>query len=339
MFEWKAREKPIVALSPMADMTDSAFCRVAKRLGAPVVFREMISAEGLVHGSERSFRMGAFDGEERPIVQQLFGADPKSMADATKMIDEAYRPDGFDVNMGCPVYKITSNFNGAALMKEPKLASDIIKAMRGATAAPVSVKLRLGWSRPDEVLEFIRVVEDAGAALVTIHGRTKEQGYSGVADWEMIGRAKERVSIPVLCNGDVHSPSAAVKALAVSKCDGLLIARGALGNPWIFAQIAAALRGEAWTAPTMAERIAVVREHARLHVTQYEEHADLVTFRKHLTWYFKGLPGAKAFRDRLVKVSSLPELDGILDELAAFNDERAVAEAERAVALPQACAV
>jgi tRNA-dihydrouridine synthase B len=327
MFDWKSLGKPIVALSPMADMTDSAFCRVAKRLGAPIVFREMISAEGLTHGSEKSFAMGAFHEEERPIIQQLFGADPKAMADATKMIDEAYRPDGFDVNMGCPVYKITSNFNGAALMKEPERATDIIRAMKAATPSPVSVKLRLGWSRPDEVLEFIKVVEAAGADLVTIHGRTKEQGYSGVADWEAVGRAKARVSIPVLVNGDIHAPEAAAKALAASGCDGVLIARGALGNPWVFRQIDASLRGEAWSVPTMAERVAVVREHARLHVTQYEEHHDLTTFRKHLTWYFKGLPGAKVHRDRLVKVTTIEELDAVLDDLVAFADAMPVVPA------------
>lgn len=314
--------KPIIALSPMADMTDSAFCRVAKRRGAPVVFREMISAEGLVHGSEKSFRMGAFDAEERPLVQQLFGADPTSMAEATRMIDSAYSPDGFDINMGCPVYKITSNFNGAALMKEPERAQAIIRAMRAATAKPVSVKLRLGWSRPDEALEFIKVVEDAGAALVTIHGRTKEQGYSGVADWAAIGAAKQRVSIPVLCNGDVHSADVAPKALEISGCDGLLIARGALGNPWVFKQIEDALAGRAWNTPTMAERISTVREHAQLHVAQYEKHADLVTFRKHLVWYFKGLPGVKIFRDRLVKVASLAELDAILEDILAWSAQQ-----------------
>lgn len=327
MFDWKTLEKPIVALSPMADMTDSAFCRVAKRLGAPVVFREMISAEGLVHGSEKSFAMGAFHEEERPIIQQLFGADPKSMADAVKMIDEAYRPDGFDVNMGCPVYKITSNFNGAALMKDANLATEIIRAMKMATPSPVSVKLRLGWSRPDEVLEFIKVVEAAGADLVTVHGRTKEQGYSGIADWEAVGRAKALVSIPVLVNGDIHTPDAAGKALAASGCDGVLIARGALGNPWVFGQISDALAGRQWSAPTLAERVAVVREHARLHVTQYEAHHDLTTFRKHLTWYFKGIPGAKVHRDRLVKVTTVEELDRVLDDLLAFVPAPALAAA------------
>lgn len=334
MFDWSVLKRPIIALSPMADMTDSAFCRIAKRFAAPVVFREMISAEGLVHGSEKSFAMGRFEPEERPIIQQLFGADPASMAEATKMIDEAYSPDGFDVNMGCPVYKIVSNFNGAALMREPELATKIITAMRAATTKPVSVKLRLGWSDPTEVLEFIKVVEAAGASLVTVHGRTKAQGYSGVADWEMVGRAKRQVSIPVLCNGDVHAPEAAVKALEVSGCDGLLIARGALGNPWIFRQIDAALRGEAWQAPTLAERIGVVRDHARLHAELCG--GDLVSFRKHLTWYFKGVPGAKEFRDRLMKVSAQEGLDAVLDAYLASHDASA---APPRVPVPQGAAM
>jgi len=323
MFDWSALKKPIIALSPMADMTDSAFCRVAKKFAAPVVFREMISAEGLVHGSEKSFAMGRFEQEERPIVQQLFGADPKSMGDAVRMIDEAYSPDGFDVNMGCPVYKIVSNFNGAALMRDAKLATAVIESMRAATTKPVSVKLRLGWQEPTEVLEFIKVVEAAGAALVTIHGRTKAQGYSGVADWDMVGRAKRNVSIPVLCNGDVHAPETAAKALEVSGCDGLLIARGALGNPWIFSQIDAVLQGLPYRTPTLAERAAVVREHAVLHAELYR--GDLVSFRKHLTWYFKGIPGAKAYRDAFMRVSTVAELEAALDRyLTEHGDARAV---------------
>ncbi|HTK05451.1 MAG TPA: tRNA dihydrouridine synthase DusB [Candidatus Eisenbacteria bacterium] len=323
MFDWSAQKKPIIALSPMADMTDSAFCRVAKKFAAPVVFREMISAEGLVHGSAKSFGMGRFVPEERPIIQQLFGADPKSMGDAVRMIDEAYSPDGFDVNMGCPVYKIVSNFNGAALMRDARLATAIIEAMRAATAKPVSVKLRLGWEDPTEVLEFIKVVEAAGAALVTVHGRTKAQGYSGVADWEMVGRAKRNVSIPVLCNGDVHTPEASVKALEASGCDGLLIARGALGNPWIFPQIDDVLKGLPYHVPSTAERVAVVREHGALHAELYG--GDLVSFRKHLTWYFKGIPGAKAYRDAFMRVSTVAELEAALDRYLAEYGDRTVA--------------
>jgi tRNA-dihydrouridine synthase B len=311
MFDWSAQQRPIIALSPMADMTDSAFCRIAKRFGAPIMFREMISAEGLVHGSEKSFAMGAFHETERPLIQQLFGADPASMAEATRMIDEAYSPDGFDINMGCPVYKITSNFNGAALMKDAPRATAIIKAMRAATTKPVSVKIRLGWSDPTEVLQFIKVVEAAGAALVTIHGRTKEQGYSGVADWEMIGRAKQQVKIPVLCNGDIHTADLAPKALEVSGCDGLLIARGALGAPWRFREIRQALAGVPITPVSEEERVTTVRDHAVLH---FAAEGTLVSFRKHLSWYFKGTRGAKAFRERFMAVKTVEDLLPILDE-------------------------
>ena len=317
MFHWNQLPKPIVALSPMADMTDSAFCCIAKQFKAPVVFREMISADGLVHGSAKSLTMAKFDQQERPIIQQLFGSNPQHMSEATQMIDQLYSPDGFDINMGCPVYKITSNFNGAALMKDPILATAIISSMKSATTKPVSVKLRLGWSEPTEVLEFIKIVEAAGADLVTIHGRTKIQGYSGVADWDMVGQAKAQVKIPVLVNGDIHTPAAAIKALKTSKCDGVLIARGALGNPWIFEQISAELIGQTWSEPALEQRISTVKEHARLHVALYDNEASLVTFRKHLSWYFKGSPGVKIFRDRLVKISTLTELDQILGEMIA----------------------
>lgn len=309
MLNWSALPRPIVALSPMADMTDSAFCRVAKRLGAPIMFREMISSEAIVRNNLASLAMGAFVPEERPLVQQIFGAEPATMAEAVRILDEKFDPDGFDVNMGCPVYKIVSNFNGAALMREPARATAIIRAMRSATDKPVSIKIRLGWSDPTEALEFIKVIEAAGAALVTIHGRTKTQGYSGVADWKMIGRAKARVSLPVLANGDIHSPEAAVEALRVSGCDGVLIARGALGNPWIFARIAAALNGSSLPEPTMTERLAVIRDHATLHQAQY---GDLVSFRKHLSWYFKGLPGAKAIRESLSRITTIADLDALL---------------------------
>lgn len=312
MFDWKALPHPIVALSPMADMTDSAFCRIAKRFGAQIVFREMVSVDGLAHGNEKTREMCAFHDDERPIIQQVFGADPGRMAEAVRIIDADFGPDGFDVNMGCPVYKITSNFNGAALMREPGRAKEIIRAMKAATRKPVSVKLRLGWERPDEVLEFVPHVEDAGADLITVHGRTKAQGYAGTADWEMIGRARERVSIPVLCNGDIFDADAAVRALGVSGCDGVLIARGALGSPWIFREIRAAIAGETVPAINDEEFVSTIREHAALHAVRCG--GSLVTFRKHLTWYFRGRRDAKAFRERAVRISKPDELDLVLDD-------------------------
>ena len=304
----------MIALAPMADMTDSAYCRVARSLGAQVVFHEMISAEAVVRDNKRTVRMAGFEPEERPIVQQVFGSDPGAVAEAIRIIDEKYSPDAFDLNMGCPVYKIVCNFNGSALMKDPELACRIILAAKEATAKPVSVKTRLGWSRPDEIMSFIKTVEMSGADLVTVHGRTKDQGYAGQADWKMIGRARALVKIPVLVNGDIFSGEDAIRALAESGADGVMIGRGALGNPWIFAEIAAALKGTAYQPPTPAERAAVIAAHARMHAELHPGEEPLLTFRKHLIWYFKGLPGAKAWREKAVRISDLDGLDALLKE-------------------------
>ncbi len=297
----------------MADMTDSAFCRTVRAISPSasglIVFREMVSSEAVVRGNDKTLNMTDIHPDERPLVQQVFGSDPATMAEAARIIEEQHHPEGFDINMGCPVYKIVHNFNGAALMKEPELASKIVKAMKAVITVPLSVKIRLGWSDPTECLEFIKVLEDAGTDLVTIHGRTKTQGYSGKADWEMVGRAKQQVSIPVLCNGDIHKPELVQEALNISKADGVLIARGALGNPWIFPQIATGA-----TPISLEERLRVIRLHAGLHADQYGERG-IVSFRKHLTWYFKGLPGAKTLRELLHTISSREDLDRVLARL------------------------
>ncbi len=367
---WSSLPRPIVALSPMADMTDSAFCRVVReitndgteraasdrsmsetsshvpdagRMSRPegsadvqevesrlrseaarsvplVMFREMVSSEAVVRGNEKTLDMTDIHPEERPLVQQIFGGDPKTMAEAARIIEAEHHPEGFDINMGCPVYKIVHNFNGAALMKDPKLASEIIRSMKAAITVPLSVKIRTGWSDPRECLEFIKVVEEAGAALITIHGRTKVQGYAGKSDWNVIAEAKKRVSIPVLANGDIHDPALVPEALRISGCDGVLIARGALGNPWFFKQAQEALAGKIPTPVTLDQRIRIVLRHADLHVEQYGERG-LVTFRKHLSWYFKGGRGAKLFRERLVRVSTLRDLRAILEDILETSEK------------------
>lgn len=330
--DWNALPKPIIALSPMADMTDSAFCRVVKEVCAEagmtdplVMFREMVSSEAVVRGNDKTLGMTEIHPAERPLVQQIFGSDPATMAESARIIAERHAPEGFDVNMGCPVYKIVHNFNGAALMKEPALAAKIVRAMKEVIDVPLSIKIRLGWENSTDCIEFAKVIEDAGANLITVHGRTKAQGYSGVADWDMIRRVKEAVSIPVLCNGDVHRAELAPKALEVSGCDGILIARGALGNPWIFAQINDVLSGRPARVISMEERVAMIRRHLALHLEQHGERA-IVTFRKHLSWYLKGQPNVKQFRDALHTAATRAELDVLLNALVATGPTEQSAE-------------
>ena len=311
-----AKNKPILALSPMADMTDSAFCQIVRQIGgADVVFREMVSSEAVVRDNIKTLGMTDFVEMERPIVQQIFGSDPLTMAKAAAIVMEHAGPEGIDINMGCPVYKLTSNFNGCALMKEPDRASAIIKEIKKAIGEiPLSVKIRLGWSDPDDFKKFIPVIEEAGANLITIHGRTKAQGYSGKSDWTRIAEAKKIARVPLLANGDIHEPQQVKEALEITGADGVLIARGALGNPWFFNQIMNQ------NVTSLEERCKVVLEHARLHMVQYGERG-MVTFRKHLAWYFKTskigleIPGIKEMRAELVRVNTLEDLENILIKL------------------------
>lgn len=313
MFNWNQLPRPIIALSPMADMTDSAFCRVVKSMASPIIFREMASAEAIVRGNKKTLSMTEVNPGERPLVQQIFGNDPATMAEAALIIETKHQPDAFDINMGCPVYKIISNFNGAALMKDPKLAAEIIKKVKSVITVPLSIKIRTGWSDPTDCFEFSKIIEAAGADLITIHGRTKDQGYSGQADWKIIAKAKEQVKIPVLANGDIFDAPLTIEALKITNCDGVMIARGALGNPWIFSQIETLLSGKTFETISLEERVRVIKLHAKLHVEQHGPHG-IVTFRKHLSWYFKGFPDTKKLRSKLMLISSLENLDSILSE-------------------------
>ncbi len=314
-----AKNKKILALSPMADMTDSAFCQVVRKIGgADVVYREMVSSEAVVRDNAKTLGMTDFVEGERPIVQQIFGSDPLTMARSAAIVMEHAGPEGIDINMGCPVYKITSNFNGCALMKEPDRAAAIIREMKKAIGdTPLSVKIRLGWSDPDDFKKFIPVIEDAGAALITIHGRTKAQGYSGKSDWARIAEAKKIARVPLLANGDIHEPHQVKEALEITGADGVLIARGALGNPWFFNL---ANEGKSVADISLEERVQIILEHARLHIAQYGERG-LVTFRKHLAWYLKSVkigyevPGIKEVRSELMKISTYAELEKILQTL------------------------
>ncbi|MBM5789975.1 tRNA dihydrouridine synthase DusB, partial [Candidatus Parcubacteria bacterium] len=325
--DWKTGPRPIVALSPMADMTDSAFCRTVRavsdkaitldgmasrplsaRKNQTVVFREMVSAEAVVRGNEKTLGMTDIHPDERPIVQQLFGNDPDTMAEAARIIEAQHHPEGFDVNMGCPVYKIVHQFNGASLMREPERAADIVRKMKAAITVPLSIKIRTGWDDPTQCFAFARVLEEAGADLITMHGRTKIQGYSGDSDWNRIAELKERVAIPVLANGDIHTAPLALQALETTGADGVLIARGALGNPWVFRQIFDLLGGRTTQAIGLCERVETIKTHLRFHTEQYGERG-VVTFRKHLSWYLRGMDGTKPYKERLHRAVTVGEVE------------------------------
>lgn len=323
MLDWKQYPRPIVALAPMADMTDLPFCLVCKEKGASLMFREMVSSEAVVRLNPKTLKMTQFDERERPLVQQIFGANAEIMAEAARIIYDRFKPDAIDINMGCPVYNIVSNFNGAALMKEPERAAEIIRKVKAAVPVPVSVKTRLGWNQDTDCLEFVKVLADAGANLITIHGRTKDQGYSGKANWERAGEAHRNVPhIPFLINGDITTPELAKQAMEISGADGVMIGRGALGNPWIFKQISDYLispspsegEGPGVRLPSMEERIATVRQHAHLQVEHFGERG-LVKLRKHLPWYFKGM-NTGDLKSKLVRISTLADLDKALETVS-----------------------
>lgn len=316
MIDWKTIAKPMVALAPMADMSDLPFCLVCKDEGTPLMFREMVSSEAIVRFNPKTLKMASFDERERPLVQQIFGANPDVMAEAARIIYEKFQPDAIDINMGCPVYNLVSNFNGAALIKEPERAAAIVRAMKAAVPCPISVKTRTGWKQDTDCLEFVKVVADAGADLISMHGRTREQGYSGTADWNRVGEARRNVPhMPFLVNGDITTPELAKEALEVTGADGVLIARGMLGNPWFANQCVHYLKtGEKLPEPSLEQRIEVVKKHARLQVEHYGERG-LIKLRKHLPWYFKHMQGWKEIRSKLVRVNTLEEVNEILDSV------------------------
>ncbi len=323
-FSWSTISRPIVALSPMADMTDSPYCQIVKSIASPIVFREMVSSEAIVRENRKTWHMAEIHPSERPIIQQIFGADPSIMAKSAEIIEREFAPEGIDINMGCPVYKITSNFNGCALMKDPALAVAIVKAMKSAISVPLSVKMRAGWKDHTECVEFARRIEDAGADAISVHGRTKEQGYSGLARRDVVAEVKKNVTIPVLYNGDIYSAEDYRIALEETGCDGALIARGALGNPWVFRDIELMNQGQLFSQVSLEERANVMRAHLALHTAHYGTDSYR-TFRKHISWYLKEIPYSKQIKTLLMQAQSAPEVDAILATLPQL-DSRALTD-------------
>ena len=302
-------------LAPLAGISDSSFRRIAKRQGAALVYTEMVSAKALEQNNRNTAELLRMKDEEKPVGVQLFGHEPDVMARATRMLED-YDFALVDINMGCPVPKVVKNGEGSALMKDLELAGEVVRSVRSATDKPVTVKIRTGFEGARiSAADFAKILEQAGADAITVHGRRREQYYSGEVDTAAIRSVKEAVSIPVIGNGDVRGAASARRMFDETGCDGLMIGRGAIGDPWIFAELAAMQSGEAFTPPTMEEKGAMLLEQASLSMEEHGEKMGVMRMRGIAGWYFRGIHGAASVRDRIHSASTYEELKQIVADV------------------------
>ncbi|MCR4896369.1 MAG: tRNA dihydrouridine synthase DusB [Lachnospiraceae bacterium] len=305
-----------VILAPMAGVTDIPFRVLCREMGAGMVCMEMVSAKAISYHNKNTERLLEIRESEHPVSLQLFGSEPELVGEVARSIDD--RPfDILDFNMGCPVPKVVNNGEGSALMKDPELAGRIMKELVKGSSKPVTVKIRKGWDADHvNAVELAKRAEDAGVSAVAVHGRTRSQYYAGEADWDIIRQVKEAVRIPVIGNGDITSPRKARQMLEETGCDGIMIARGAEGNPWIFRQVVHFLEtGEELPAPTKHEKGAVARRHAQLLLEVKGDYIGVREMRKHLAWYTAGMPGASKARGRLGAIETPEEILQTIEEL------------------------
>lgn len=320
-----------VMLAPMAGATDYSFRKLCKEHGAEYLVSEMVCAKALCYeqrikksltsSPSKTAPLAAVMDGELPMAVQIFGSEPEYMAEAARMIAEnsyrgtksLYTPSAIDINMGCPVPKVVSNGEGSALLKNPKLAGEIVEAVVKAVDIPVTVKIRTGWDKNSiNAVEMAKRLEASGASLICVHGRTREQQYAPYADWSQIARVKEAINIPVIGNGDIFEPQDALRMIKETGCDGVMIGRGALGNPWIFENVINLFEGREERVIPTDEVIDVSLAHLRLMIEQKGERAGIAESRKHLGWYIKGIRGAAELRNRINTAESLDELTDLL---------------------------
>ena len=317
-------QAPQLYLAPMAGITDQVFRRLCFQHGCDQATTEMVSAQGfLTAPADRNayqFLLARYP-EEGPLAVQIFGCAPGFMEEAAARLTELGRFTAIDVNMGCPAQKVVGGQSGSALMKTPELAARIVSRMKKATLLPVTVKMRRGWDEDHKnAVAFAQAVADAGADALTVHGRTRMQQYAGKADWEMIARVREAVSVPVIANGDIVDGETALAAARITGCSGLAIGRGALGNPWVFEEIRAAFAGEPYQRPGFSQVMDTALAHARAMAVWKGERSALLEMRKHFGWYVSGRRGAALARTKINLAQSLDEVETILRTLAE-NEE------------------
>lgn len=287
-------------LAPLAGVTDTAFRSICREMGCGLVYTEMISAKGLYYKNDNTFSMLQFSDIEKPLAVQLFGKEPEIMAAAAEIFNNNEDVCIIDVNMGCPAPKIVKNGEGSALMKNPKLAGDIIREIKKRSSKPVTAKFRKGYDEENiNGVEFAKMLEEAGADAITVHGRTRSQMYEGKADWNIIKEIKKSVKIPVVGNGDIFTADDVKNIAEFTNCDGVMIGRGAMGNPWIFNQIRQMNSGQDITYPDPVEKINIIMEHYRRAIFYLGENRAVKEMRKHIAWYVKGMKNCTDLKNKI----------------------------------------
>ena len=326
--EWKIGNVKIsnqVVLAPMAGICNSAYRQICKDMGCGLIYAEMVSDKAITYSNQKTIDMLYMTEKERPISQQIFGRDKESFVEAAKFIEKEMKPDIIDINMGCPVPKVAVRAQaGSALLKDLDKIFDIVSSVVSSVNVPVTVKIRSGWdSNHINAVEVAKVIEKAGASAICVHPRTRSQGYSGKADWNIIKEVKENVSIPVIGNGDIKSPEDAKRMLEETKCDAVMIGRGVLGNPWLIKNIVNYLDGKEVIDVSIVDRIDMCLKHLKLLDSLKNEKLACLEIRNHISWYFKGIKGANELKNKVYQTTSIHDIILLLNEFKeAQNEEK-----------------